>query len=275
MKKIVMAIMAVFIVLAFLLLAVGVTPAHAGNDDKPVHKSYVCKYVGKPGVDERLQMGNNPIWVDNHALGVDGPTYVGQEFNDGQGKSVVIVANTPKLKPEPTVSDCPAPEGPTEPTPTPTPEPTPSEPVDPTPPVEPTPTVPVEPTPSVPVEPCPDDSVISAGGECYPCETFDPATGICGEPDLPVICPEGTSANVQGGCMPVGPPPKTNKPKPTTPVETPTVAVPTSVPSGTESLPNTGNGIGLGLVIGGTLLVLLGAGVLIYRKFPLDKGTHE
>jgi len=33
-----------------------------------VHKSYVCKYVDKPGEAERLQTGNNPIWVDNHAL---------------------------------------------------------------------------------------------------------------------------------------------------------------------------------------------------------------
>ena len=72
------------------------------------HKSYVCKYVSKPGVAERLQTGQNPIWVDNHSLlGYDGTVTVGQQFKDGQIRSVVIVANTPKLNPEPTVADCP------------------------------------------------------------------------------------------------------------------------------------------------------------------------
>ncbi len=74
-----------------------------------IHKSYVCKYVGTPGVDERLQTGQNPIWVDNHSLlGHDGTTYVGELFSDAQSRSVVIFANTPKLDPEPTISDCPA-----------------------------------------------------------------------------------------------------------------------------------------------------------------------
>ncbi|WP_141846032.1 hypothetical protein [Humibacillus xanthopallidus] len=72
------------------------------------HKSYVCKYVSKPGEAERLQTGRNPIWVDNHSLlGYNGTVTVGQEFKDRQGRSVVIVANTPKLHPEPSVSDCP------------------------------------------------------------------------------------------------------------------------------------------------------------------------
>ena len=78
-----------------------------------VHKSYVCKYVGTPGVNERLQTGQNPIWVDNHSLlGTDGITYVGESFSDAQGKSVVIVANTVKLDPEPGIDQCPAPQGP-------------------------------------------------------------------------------------------------------------------------------------------------------------------
>jgi hypothetical protein len=81
------------------------------------HKSYVCKYVGKPGVDERLQTGNNPIFIDNHALlGYNGTVTVGQEFKDRQGRSVVIVANTERLNPEPTVADCPPPTPPTPPT---------------------------------------------------------------------------------------------------------------------------------------------------------------
>jgi MYXO-CTERM domain-containing protein len=77
------------------------------------HKSYICKYVGQPGVDERLQSGQNPIWVDNHSLlGHDGTTEVGQQFSDAQGRSVVIVANTAKLTPEPGIDKCPAAVGP-------------------------------------------------------------------------------------------------------------------------------------------------------------------
>ena len=73
-----------------------------------VHKSYVCKYVDKPGVAERLKGGENPIWVDNHSLlGFNGTVTVGQQFKDAQFLSVVIVANTPRLNPEPTVADCP------------------------------------------------------------------------------------------------------------------------------------------------------------------------
>lgn len=97
--------------------------AFAIGKDK-IHKSYVCKYVGTPGVNERLQTGRNPIWVDNHSLpGRPEETYVGQEFTDAHGRSVVIVANTGKLDPEPSIEDCPPPRGPTE-TPTPTPTPT-------------------------------------------------------------------------------------------------------------------------------------------------------
>jgi hypothetical protein len=83
------------------------------SGEHKVHKSYVCKYVGTPGENERLQTGRNPIWVDNHALlGEHGETYVGQEFSDKHGRSIVIVANTPKLDPEPSVDQCPAPDNP-------------------------------------------------------------------------------------------------------------------------------------------------------------------
>jgi hypothetical protein len=104
------------VVVAFAMLMLGTAPAYAcghSHHTKKVHKSYVCKYVGKPGVDERLQTGKNPIWVDNHALlGHDGLVSVGDEFKDRHVKSVVIVANTPKLNPEPTIDQCPAPQGP-------------------------------------------------------------------------------------------------------------------------------------------------------------------
>lgn len=78
------------------------SPAEAAK----VHKSYVCKYVQTPGEGEVLQTGGNPIWVDNHALGIDGLASVGDEFKDGQIRSVVIVANTLKLNPEPGIEAC-------------------------------------------------------------------------------------------------------------------------------------------------------------------------
>ena len=79
-----------------------------------VHKSYVCKYTNTPGGGSELsQKGQNPIWVDNSAIaGNDAPVSVGDKFGDGQGYSVVIVANTEKLTPEPSVGACPAPESP-------------------------------------------------------------------------------------------------------------------------------------------------------------------
>lgn len=121
---------ALVVALAAALWLVGAQSAQATAN--AVHKSYVCKYVDKPGEAERLQTGQNPIWVDNHALlGHDGTTVVGQEFSDAQGRSVVIVANTPKLDPEPSIEDCPPPNPP--PTPTPTPTPTETVPVTPTP----------------------------------------------------------------------------------------------------------------------------------------------
>jgi hypothetical protein len=100
---------------SLLVLATGVAAAGAAPNAAPEpHKSYVCKYVDKPGENERLQTGDNPIWVDNHSLlGYDGTVTVGQEFKDKQIRSVVIVANTPKLDPEPTIKDCAPPAPPT------------------------------------------------------------------------------------------------------------------------------------------------------------------
>jgi Flp pilus assembly protein TadG len=74
--------------------------------DPQAKKVYVCKYVGKPGVDERLQTGNNPIEVSKNAIkGWNGslPAW----FNDAQGRSFVL-ATVPQ-DPEPTVADCPQP----------------------------------------------------------------------------------------------------------------------------------------------------------------------
>ena len=104
------AALGVFTIGAGLALAAGTTSASAaGGVDK---KDYVCKYVGTPGVNERLQTGNNPIWV-----ATDFPE--GAFFNDAHGRSFVLIADTPRLNPEPDPSACPDPTGgvtdPTEP----------------------------------------------------------------------------------------------------------------------------------------------------------------
>jgi hypothetical protein len=94
-------------------LMVTATPANASQDE--VHKSYVCKYVNKPGGGtELLQTGQNPIWVDNHSIAGKDVVSVGDKFADAQGFSVVIVANTPKLDPEPGIDQCPGEENPPE-----------------------------------------------------------------------------------------------------------------------------------------------------------------
>jgi len=90
-------------------LMVTATSADARGE---IHKSYVCKYVKTPGSDtETLQTGQNPIWVDNHSIAGKDIVQVGDEFTDGQVRSVVIIANTAKLKPEPSVSRCETPGG--------------------------------------------------------------------------------------------------------------------------------------------------------------------
>lgn len=68
-------------------------------------KVFVCKYVGTPGVDERLQTGQNPIDVDVNSINVD-PVLIGSTFSDAQSHSVVIAFDTGQGKPD--VSQCPA-----------------------------------------------------------------------------------------------------------------------------------------------------------------------
>lgn len=83
------------------------------------HKVIVCKYVGTPGVDERLQTGDNPISVDENSL--IGKGFAGTfpfEFQDAQGRSVAVrfaVGNE-----RGTLSDCPGVTPPTTSTTTPT-----------------------------------------------------------------------------------------------------------------------------------------------------------
>ena len=57
----------------------------------PAKKVAVCNYVGKPGVNEVLKPGENPIVVSINALvgPAGGEPALGQEFSDAQGRSVV------------------------------------------------------------------------------------------------------------------------------------------------------------------------------------------
>jgi hypothetical protein len=75
-------------------------------------KVFVCKYVGTPGVDERLQTGDNPIDVSINAI----PDYhgVGSWFADAHGRSFVLGPEhrANEHVDEPPVSACPAPSGP-------------------------------------------------------------------------------------------------------------------------------------------------------------------
>ena len=88
-------------------------PQVVQNENTPVNpppvilKDWVCKYVGKPGVNERLKPGNEGlIWVDDSA------TESGW-FGDAQDRSYVLLANAPH-DPQPNSSQCPAPDGPDE-----------------------------------------------------------------------------------------------------------------------------------------------------------------
>lgn len=81
------------------------------NNKKTVKKVFVCKYVGTPGVDERLQTGQNPISVSVNAIQHnqwDGtvPGY----FSDAHDRSYVLAYDTGQAKPN--VSACPTPVGP-------------------------------------------------------------------------------------------------------------------------------------------------------------------
>lgn len=104
-------------VLALLLSPFAVaSPAFGAkpDDDEP-KKVFVCKYVGTPGVDERLQGGNNPISVSVNAIipqyDGDAEALIGMEFADQHGASIVIAVDEGQ-EPEPGVSDCAAARGP-------------------------------------------------------------------------------------------------------------------------------------------------------------------
>src|SRR5215207_4768119 len=74
--------------------------AHAGTPDNV----FVCKYVGTPGVDERLQTGDNPIRVS--VSSIPAGAALGAFFADEQGRSVVLAFDVGQAEPD--VSECPA-----------------------------------------------------------------------------------------------------------------------------------------------------------------------
>jgi hypothetical protein len=76
-----------------LVFAFNTTNANADPNNN--NKYFVCKYVGTPGVDERLQTGQNPISVSGNAI-AETPVVVGSFFKDAQGRSFVLALdNTP------------------------------------------------------------------------------------------------------------------------------------------------------------------------------------
>lgn len=101
-------LIAVALVLTQVLVPVSSAFA-AGKDNEPkddqLKKVYVCKYVGTPGVDERIQTGQNPIEVSVNALGKDWNGTVPGYFNDAQERSYVLGYVTDAAAPS--VLDCP------------------------------------------------------------------------------------------------------------------------------------------------------------------------
>ena len=88
-------------------------PAQAtGGGSNDNFKVFVCKYVGTPGVDERLQTGDNPISVSVNSI----PDYqgVGSYFADQHGRSFVLAVDDTPPGPagDPDVSACPPPDNP-------------------------------------------------------------------------------------------------------------------------------------------------------------------
>ena len=69
----------------------------------PSRKVFVCKFVGTPGVDERLQSGQNPISVSVNAIPLAN-IQIGSFFADAQGRSLVITFDVGQ--PEPDISEC-------------------------------------------------------------------------------------------------------------------------------------------------------------------------
>ena len=93
------------------LAACGVPSASDEGNPPPNPKFFVCKYVTTPGEGERLQTGQNPISVSENAFPAGVIPAVGVEFNDAQGRSLIIAEDVGQPEP-PTRDDCPPPNPP-------------------------------------------------------------------------------------------------------------------------------------------------------------------
>ncbi|WP_207555800.1 hypothetical protein [Intrasporangium flavum] len=84
--------------------AIGAASSASATPGDP-HKVWVCKYIHKPGEDEVLKGGKNPIHVDEAALTNDRGVepQLGDAFSDGQFRSVVV-----GLEDEAPTTECPA-----------------------------------------------------------------------------------------------------------------------------------------------------------------------
>jgi len=82
--------------------ALGAQSASATPGDP--HEVWVCKYVQKPGEDEVLKRGKNPIHVDAASLTNDRGVapQLGDTFSDGQLRSVVV-----SLEAQAPMTECP------------------------------------------------------------------------------------------------------------------------------------------------------------------------
>jgi hypothetical protein len=84
-------------------VALMATAATADATQTPTLKDWVCKYVGTPGINERLKHGNEGlVWVSTSAT-------QGSYFADGANRSYVLLKNAPH-DPEPSASQCPQPD---------------------------------------------------------------------------------------------------------------------------------------------------------------------
>lgn len=98
-----LAALGVLVMSSGVALMVSATSANAADNGQ--QKYFVCKYVGTPGTDERLQTGDNPISVAGPSIATYPNIVLGDFFNDKQGRSVVIAEDNGQA--EPSVSACP------------------------------------------------------------------------------------------------------------------------------------------------------------------------
>lgn len=217
------------------------SPASATGDNNHHPKVWVCKYVGKPGVDERLKDGKQPIQVDSDAV-------VGSWFKDGQDESfvldVVTPENTDRHNQYTGDKTCPTPENTTTTTcPTTT---TSSVPVTSTSVPESTSTTSSVPTTTQP--PPPESSTTTSVPPSSTTTTAPPPTTAPSTTTLPptstTSSPPVSSSTIPGSTTTVVVPTSTIAPPP------PTVSVPSPPPGPTPGLAFTGSDTGAWLLFG-------------------------